>query len=92
MLPLVQNPKRGRVREAYMNPNPGNDNSYLGAESGVRHAAMVVIDELGENAAAYATTRAIVLQKQGDEIGASAWRRVAPVIEELQRKRAAGSS
>jgi hypothetical protein len=34
-----------------MNPNPGNDNSYLGAESGVRHAAMVVIDELGENAA-----------------------------------------
>ena len=75
-----------------MNPNPGNDNSYLRAESGVRHAAMLVIDELGENAAAYATARAIVLQKQGDEIGASAWRRVAPVIEELQRKRAAGSS
>jgi hypothetical protein len=75
-----------------MNANPGNDNSYLRDEIGVRRAAMLVIDELGENAAAYAATRAIVLQKQGDEIGASAWRRVAPVIEELQRKRAAGSS
>jgi hypothetical protein len=73
-----------------MIPNPGNDNSCLGTESGVHHAAMLVIDELGANAAAYATTRAIVLQKQGDETGASAWRRVAPVIEEMQRKRAAG--
>ena len=75
-----------------MNPNPGNDNSYLHDESGVRYAAMLVIDELGDNAAAYAARRAIVLQKQGDATGASAWRRVAPVIEEMQRKRAAGSS
>ena len=75
-----------------MNPNPGNDNSYLRAESGVRHAATLVINELGEKAATYATTRAIVIQKQGDEIGAAAWRRVAPVVEEMQRKRAAGSS
>ena len=74
-----------------MNPNPGNDNSYLRDESGVRYAAMLVIDELGDNAAAYATKRAIVLQKQGDEIGASAWSRIAPVIEEMQRKRSAGS-
>jgi hypothetical protein len=29
----------------------------------------------------------MVLQRQGDEIGASTWRRVAPVIEELQRKK-----
>ena len=59
-----------------MNPNPGNDNSHPG-ESGVRYAAMLLIDELGETAAAYAAMRAIVLQKRGDEIGASAWRRVA---------------
>jgi hypothetical protein len=51
-----------------MNPNPGNDNSYLHDEIGVRQAAMLVINELGENAATYATTRAIVLQKQGDEM------------------------
>ena len=75
-----------------MNPNPGNDNSYPRDESGVRYAAMLLIDELGETAAAYAAMRAIVLQKRGDEIGASAWRRVAPMIDEMQRKRATGSS
>ena len=75
-----------------MNPNPGNDNSYLRDESGVRYAAMLVIDELGDNAAAYATKRAIVLQKQGDEVGASAWRHVTTVIEQMQPKRATGSS
>jgi hypothetical protein len=48
----------------------------------------MVVDEFGENAAAYAVTRAIVLQKQGDETGASTWRRVAPVIEEMQRAKA----
>ena len=69
-----------------MNPSPGNDRSYPCDEAGVRRAAILVIHELGENAAAYAVTRAIVLQKQGDEIGAATWRRVAPVIEELQRK------
>jgi hypothetical protein len=53
---------------------------------------MLVIDELGENAAEYAATRAMVLQRRGDEIGASAWRRVAPVIEEIQRKKSAGSN
>ena len=69
-----------------MNPSPGNDRSYPCDEAGVRRAATLVIDQLGENAAAYAVTRAIVLQKQGDEIGAATWRRVAPVIQELQRK------
>ena len=75
-----------------MNPNPGNDNWRLRGQVGVRYAAMLVIDELGETAAAYAAMRAMDLQKQGDEIGASLWRRVAPVIEEMQRKRATGSS
>jgi hypothetical protein len=49
---------------------------------------MLVIKELGEDAAEYAAARAMVLQRLGDEIGASAWRRVAPVIEEMQRKKA----
>jgi hypothetical protein len=61
-----------------MNPNPGNDRSYLLGEIGVRPAAMLVIEKVGENAAAHAVTRAMVLQRQGDEIGASTWRRVAP--------------
>jgi hypothetical protein len=72
-----------------MGTNPGNDKSYLRDEGAVRRAAMMVVDEFGENAAAYAMTRAIALQQQGDEIGASTWRRVAPVIEELQRNKAA---
>jgi hypothetical protein len=70
-----------------MNPNPGNDNPYVPDEIGVRRVAKLVLDQLGENAAAYAVTRAMVLQKQGDEIGASEWRRVAPVIEDMQRKK-----
>jgi hypothetical protein len=74
-----------------MNPNPGNDNWHPRDETGVRQAAMFVIAELGENAAAYAATRAIFLQNQGDEIGASAWRRIAPLIVEMQRKKSAGS-
>jgi len=75
-----------------MSPNPGNEISYLRDDSGVRRAAIVVIDEFGESAAEYAVTRAMVLQRQGDEIGASTWRRVAPVIEELQRQKRAKSA
>jgi len=47
---------------------------------------------LGENAAAHAATRAIILQKQGDEASASTWCRVAPVTEEMQRKKSTGSN
>jgi hypothetical protein len=74
-----------------MNPISGNTQG-LRDDSGVRRAAMLLIDELGEDAAEYAVTRAMVLQRQGDEIGASTWRRVAPVIKELQRKKSAGSN
>ena len=69
-----------------MIPTPGNDNLPLRGETGVRRAAMAVIDEFGESAADYAVTRAIVLQRQGDNVDASTWRRIAPVIEEMQRK------
>jgi hypothetical protein len=74
-----------------MNPISGNTQG-LRDDSGVRRAAMLLIDELGEDAAEYAVTRAMVLQRQGDEIGASTWRRVAPVIKEMQRKKSAGSN
>jgi hypothetical protein len=90
--PTVEAPKRAVSREVYMSPDPGNEKPYLRDHSGVRRAAMVVIDELGEDAAEYAVTRAMVLQRRGDEIGASTWRRVAPVIEELQRRKGAGSN
>ena len=49
-------------------------------------AANLVIDEIGENAAAYAAERADSLRREGDVLGAAAWRRVAPLIEELQRR------
>jgi hypothetical protein len=50
---------------------------------------MLVISEFGEGALDYAVTRAIALQRQGDDAGASAWRRIAPLIEEMQRRKSA---
>ena len=47
-----------------MGTNRGNDKSYLRDEGAVRRAAMMVVDECGENAAAYAVTRAISLPAQ----------------------------
>jgi hypothetical protein len=91
ILPVAEAPKRAVSREVYMSPNPG-DEKLCRDHSGVRRAAMVVIDELGEDAAEYAVTRAMVLQRQGDEIGASTWRRIAPVIKEMQRRKGAGSN
>ena len=74
-----------------MNPIQGNTEA-LRDESAVRRAGMLVIDEFGESAADYAVTRAIVLQRQGDDGGASTWRRIAPLIEEMQRKKSGGSN
>ena len=68
-----------------MNPIPGNTQA-LRDDSAIRRAAIVVIDEFGESAAEYAETRAIALQRQGDNMGASVWRSIAPVIKEMQRK------
>jgi hypothetical protein len=87
ILPAGEAPKRAVSRKVCMSPNPANEKTYLRDDSGVRRAARLVINELGEGAAEYAVTRAMVLQRQGDEVGASTWRRVAPVIEELQRKK-----
>jgi hypothetical protein len=49
-----------------------------------------VIDEIGEDAATYAVERADLLDREGDALSAAAWRRIAPVIEELLRKRRKG--
>ncbi len=53
----------------------------------IHKAANLVIDEIGEDAATYAANRADLLHREGDVLGAAAWKRIAPVIEELQRKR-----
>ena len=69
--------------------NAVSDDGYLFFAQGnayIYKAANLVIKEIGEDAAIYAATRADLLQKEGDVLGAAAWRRVAPVIEELQRK------
>ena len=55
-----------------------------------------VVEVHGSDAASYAVTRAALLRNLGDAMGATAWLRVAPVIEELQRasklNRRAGAS
>ena len=56
----------------------------------IYRAANLVIDEIGEDAATYAAERADLLHREGDALGAAAWRRIAPVIEELLRKRRKG--
>jgi hypothetical protein len=56
----------------------------------IRQAARLVIEEMGPNAGKYAVWRARALERQGDPVGASAWRRVAPVIQALERERQRG--
>ena len=51
---------------------------------GLQKAAMLVIDLYGAGAGSYVSKRAELLRKRGDALGAKAWLRVAPVIEELQ--------
>ena len=66
--------------------------SSIRDEAPIRQAARLVIDEIGAGAGRYAALRARVLDRQGDAAGASAWRRVAPVIQELQRQRKMGKA
>ena len=53
----------------------------------IRQAARLVIDEMSAGAGKYAAFRARVLDRRGDAAGAAAWRRVAPVIQELESLR-----
>jgi hypothetical protein len=59
--------------------------STPGEEARLLRAARLVVEVHGTDAAAYAVTRAALLRNLGDDMGATAWLRVAPVIEELQR-------
>ena len=56
-----------------------------GEEARLFRAARLVIDVYGGDAASYAVTRAALLRNMGDVMGATAWLRVQPFIEELQR-------
>jgi hypothetical protein len=56
------------------------------------HAAKLLIDERGEEAATFAVARADWLLEEGDADGAAVWRRVLAAIEELQRGRRQGEA
>ena len=71
---------------AYGSPS-GPSASSIRDDAPIRQAARLVIDEIGAGAGSYAALRARVLERQGDAAGASAWRRIAPVIQELERER-----
>jgi hypothetical protein len=53
-------------------------------QSPLLQAAKLLIELYGEGAARYAAKRAKLLERKGDAVAASAWRRVTPVIQELQ--------
>ena len=65
--------------------------SSLRVDAPIRQAARLVIEEMGARAGKYSVWRALALKRQGDLAGASAWRRVAPVIQALDRERIASS-
>ena len=54
------------------------------------HAAKLMIDQHGEDAAVRAAVRADVLLADGDPEGAVVWRRILEAIEELKRARREG--
>ena len=57
---------------------------------GLKRAAELVVDLYGEGAVQYAAQRIVLLKKQGDLVGATAWQRVLPVIQITLRERAVG--
>jgi hypothetical protein len=57
---------------------------------GLKRAAELVVDLYGDGAIRYATQRVVLLRKQGDLLGATAWQRVLPMIQIILRDRAAG--
>jgi hypothetical protein len=54
------------------------------------HAAKLLIDQHGDDAAVRAAMRADVLLDEGDVDGAVVWRRILEAIEELKRGRREG--
>jgi hypothetical protein len=57
------------------------------ADLDIYRAAKLVIDRHGGDAALYAAARTAVLAGEGDDEGASIWRRITAAVEELQRER-----
>lgn len=60
-------------------------------EKDVWRAAQAVLKLHGDDALAYARTRAEQFAAQGADDGAAAWRRIAAAIEELERTEPGGS-
>jgi hypothetical protein len=58
----------------------------------IYHAAKLVIDRHGEDAALYAAARTAVLVGEGDDEGAAIWHQITVAIEELQRERRPGET
>ena len=54
--------------------------------AGLSTAAALVVERYGEDAAQYAARRVVLLKKQGDFMGATAWQRVLPVIQTILRE------
>ena len=71
---------------AYGRPS-GPCASSIRDDAPICQAARLVIDEIGAGAGRDVALRPRVLERQGDAAGASAWRRIAPVIQELERER-----
>ena len=79
-----------RLKPVHAVSDDGDFSPFAQDYAQLSRAANLVIDEIGEDAATYAAERADLLHREGDALGAAAWRRIAPVIEELQRKRRKG--
>jgi hypothetical protein len=58
----------------------------------IYHAAKLLIDEHGKDAALNAAERADPLHEEGDMEGAAVWRAIVKAIEGLQRKRGQGEA
>jgi hypothetical protein len=62
------------------------------ADADIYHAAKVLIDQRGENAAVFAAERANALLDEGDLDGLLVWRRILAAVMELQRERGDGEA
>jgi hypothetical protein len=64
---------------------PSSPTNVVIDDPDIFHAAKLVIDQRGEEAANFAAGRADLLLEEGDLDGSAVWRRILAAIEELQR-------
>ena len=69
--------------------SPRKSNGSEGAS--LLRAAHLVVEAYGQDAAEYATGRAVELEFVGDPMAASVWRRLVPVVERLLHDRLAAT-